>query len=322
MADAETEGSLSASGAAGVRVFSPGDPAYDELLWSARHGIAGHTYDLVPGVPQRLDRQVTRLIAPNPGVMTGPGTNTYLVGERELAVIDPGPDDPAHVAAIVAAAQGRIRWILCTHTHFDHAPAAAALQRATGASIAGQPAPLTRHDASVKLDRVLSHGDAVSVGTTLQAVATPGHASNHLCYLLPETGMLFTGDHIMQGSTVVILPPDGDMRAYLQSLVRLLDLPLHVLAPGHGYLMGQPHAVARRLIQHRLTREGKVRRALQKTDGAVSLAALLLEVYDDVPSTLHPLAARSLQAHLDKLVGDGEVRHAGGSYVRTSATGG
>jgi glyoxylase-like metal-dependent hydrolase (beta-lactamase superfamily II) len=272
-------------------------------------------------VAGKLDRYVTRLVAPNPGVMTGPGTNTYLVGEQELAVIDPGPDDAAHVRAILAAGAGRIRWILCTHTHLDHAAAAATLKKATGAKTAamaqaGTPAPGAEHNVRSVLDRPLADGDTIDLdGCSLRALHTPGHASNHLCFLLLQTGMLFTGDHVMQGSTVVIGPPDGNMRSYLQSLRRLLELELAVLAPGHGYLIHDPHAEAARLIEHRLRRESKVREALLEAGGIAPLVTLLPRVYDDVPPTLHPLAAKSLQAHLDKLVEDGDVRYVGGSYA-------
>lgn len=267
---------------------------------------------------------MTRLVAPNAGVMTGPGTNTYLVGERELAVIDPGPEDAAHVRAILDAGAGRIRWILCSHTHLDHASSAATLKKATGAKIAamaqagtGSPPSGGEHNVELVLDQPLADGDSVELdGCSLRAIHTPGHASNHLCFLLPETGMLFTGDHVMQGSTVVIGPPDGNMRAYLQSLRRLLELEIAVLAPGHGYLIHDPHAEAERLIGHRLRRESKVRQALLEAGGSAPLTTLLPRVYNDVPQTLHPIAAKSLQAHLDKLVEDGEVRYVGGSYAR------
>jgi glyoxylase-like metal-dependent hydrolase (beta-lactamase superfamily II) len=275
--------------------------------------------DLLPGAPRKLDRYVTRLVAPNAGIMTGPGTNTYLVGERQLAVIDPGPEDAAHVEAILAAGAGRIRWILCTHTHLDHASSATTLKKATGAKIAAmaKAAGLAggEHNVRLVLDQPLTEGDAVELeGLSVRAVHTPGHASNHLCFLLPETGMLFTGDHVMQGSTVVIEPPDGNMRAYLQSLRRLLALEINTLAPGHGYLINDPHAEAERLIEHRLARENKVRHALQEAGGSATLAALLPRVYNDVPQTLHPLAARSLRAHLEKLIEDGELRCVGENY--------
>jgi NADPH2:quinone reductase len=240
--------------------------------------------------------------------MTGPGTNTYLVGEKELAVIDPGPQDSSHLHAILTEGAGRIRWILCSHTHLDHAAAAMALAKATGAPIAAMSSPCTEHDSALVLDRSLQDGDVIELdGTSIRTVSTPGHASNQVCFLLESTGMLFTGDHIMQGSTVVIWPPDGNMAAYLRSLRRLLALDIAVLAPGHGYLIDNPAAEVERLIQHRLSRENKVRQALRKAGGQATLEALLPVVYDDVSPSLYPIAARSLQAHLEKLIEDQEV---------------
>jgi len=300
-----------AQGREGARIFRRGDAPYFEIHWSDPDESGQTSYDLVPGVAKRLDRHVTRLIAPNPGMMTGPGTNTYLLGNEELAVIDPGPAIDSHIEKILAA--GKIRWILCTHTHLDHSPAAAALKKATGAKLLGRPAP-PGQDASFAPDEVLSHGQRLSLaGVTLRVVHTPGHASNHLCYLLEGTRMLFTGDHVMQGSTVVINPPDGDMRAYLDSLELLLGEDLAILAPGHGYLIGEPHHEVRRLVQHRLKREGKVRDAIAKL-GKPSLAEMLPLVYDDVPPRLHGVAARSLSAHLQKLLADGAVRAEGERY--------
>jgi glyoxylase-like metal-dependent hydrolase (beta-lactamase superfamily II) len=245
-----------------------------------------------------------------------------LIGTGERAVVDPGPADPAHIQAIVAAGAGRIRWILCTHTHVDHAEGVVMLQRATGAQVAAQPmAPgvsesdAGEHNVELELDRTLTEGDRLEIdGIPIRVLFTPGHASNHLCFLLPETGMLFTGDHIMQGSTVVIWPPDGNMRAYVQSLQRLLALELNILAPGHGYLIGRPHAEAQRLIQHRLGREAKVRQGLVKAGGHATLDALLPLVYADVAKTLYPVAARSLEAHLSKLIEEGEVGQHDGAY--------
>src|ERR1041385_3905771 len=188
----------------------------------------------------------------------------------------------------------------------DHSPAAAALKKATGAKILGRPAPAGQ-DASFAPDEVLSHGQRVSLaGETLRVLHTPGHASNHLCYLLEGTRMLFTGDHVMQGSTVVINPPDGDMRAYLDSLELLLVEDLAILAPGHGYLIGEPKKEVRRLIAHRLAREEKVVNALVKL-GPASVEELLPLVYDDVPARVHRVAARSLTAHLDKLAAEGAL---------------
>jgi len=162
---------------------------------------------------------------------------------------------------------------------------------------------------------VLAHGERLRLGgITLRTIHTPGHASNHLCYLLEQAKMLFTGDHVMQGSTVVINPPDGNMLAYLASLEALLGEDIAIIAPGHGYLVGAPHKEVRRLVAHRLAREAKVTAALARR-GASALEDLVPEVYDDVPARLHPVAARSLLAHLEKLVADGSAREASGRYI-------
>jgi glyoxylase-like metal-dependent hydrolase (beta-lactamase superfamily II)/8-oxo-dGTP pyrophosphatase MutT (NUDIX family) len=305
-----------AQGREGRRMFSAGEAAYAEIHWVDPQESGQSSYDLLPDKPACLDRYTTRVLAPNPGFMTGPGTNCYLVGERDLIVIDPGPADPTHLAAIVAAGGGRIRWIVLTHTHRDHAPAAMALREATGARIAGRAGWAdSPTDTRVAFDRVLSDGDLVrGDGVELQVVHTPGHASNHLCYFLPATRMLFTGDHVIQGSTVVIAPPDGNMNAYLRSLQRAQSLDAAILAPGHGYLIGDPQVEISRLIAHRRTRENKVRAALRNAGGRATLESLLPSVYDDVPEAIHPVAARSLQGHLEKLVEDGEVELADGSY--------
>jgi Zn-dependent hydrolases, including glyoxylases len=276
-------------------------------------------HPLVPGIPVELDQYVTRIVAPNGGVMTGVGTNTYLVGTERLTVIDPGPDDELHVQAIVKAGAGRIRWILCTHTHFDHSPAAGRLKQLTNGRVGAMSAPITDHDFKLQIDKKLNHEDVIECGgVAIQAIHTPGHASNHLCFLLSSNGMLFTGDHIMQGSTVVIWPPDGNMRAYIESLRRLLETEIQVLAPGHGHLITDPRGEVNRLIQLRLRREEKVRQALLRApEGTgVSVQNLLPFVYDDVPEVLYKMAARSLQAHLEKLVEDGELACSDGRYSR------
>lgn len=311
--EVETNRACWAQGKDGARLFRRADAAYFEIHWADPEETGQSTYDLAPGVPKRLDARVTRLIAPNPGMMTGPGTNTYLVGSEDaLAVIDPGPAIESHLAKILEFRN--IRWIFCTHTHMDHSPAAAAIKAATGAQVIGRPAPQGQ-DASFRPDRVLADGERVQAGrVALRALHTPGHASNHLCYLLEETRMLFTGDHVMQGSTVVINPPDGNMREYLASLERLLAEDLAILAPGHGYLIGEPHREVRRLVAHRLGREKKVVAALARLREA-SLEELVPVVYDDVPPRIHGWAARSLTAHLEKLVAEGAVRSAGGRYA-------
>jgi len=270
---------------------------------------------IVPGERVQLSPLVARITAPNPGMMTGPGTNAYLIGGERIALIDPGPESPAHLAAMLAAAGGRLRWILCTHTHLDHSPGARALQAATGAEVIGMPAPQHgNQDATFAPGRVFAHGDVLDCGAfTLRAVHTPGHASNHLCYLLEPEKLLFTGDHMMQGSTVVINPPDGDMMAYLESLAALLALDIARAAPGHGHPIDTPHEEARRLIAHRLKREQKVVDAFAIHNPA-ALDELLPIVYSDTPERLHPVARRSLHAHLLKLERDGRVERRGETW--------
>ena len=267
---------------------------------------------IVPGEVARISPLVRRLTAPNPGMMTGPGTNSYIIGGSALAVVDPGPEDDTHLRALLALVGDRLRWIVCTHTHTDHSPGAAALQRITGAVVIGMPAPAHgRQDAAFAPTRVIAHGEVVEAGEfSLRAVHTPGHASNHVCYLLEGEKLLFTGDHIMQGSTVVINPPDGDMVAYLNSLEALLALDLTRLAPGHGRVIDAPHDEARRLIAHRLQRERKVVDAFATVNPATPVELVTL-VYADTPAKLHPVALRSLQAHLLKLEHDSRVRRLG-----------
>ena len=313
--DIEADASCWAVGKDGRRLFRLNDAPYAEVHWSDPEEAGDTSYDLVPGTPKRLDRFVTRIIAPNPGMMTGPGTNTYLVGGDELAIVDPGPLIDSHIDAVLTAGAGRIKWVLCTHTHLDHSPAAQRIKEATGAVVIGRPAPQGgSQDRAFVPDRVPGHGDRIACGpVTLRAIHTPGHASNHLCYLLEETRMLFSGDHVMQGSTVVINPPDGDMRAYFHSLEMLLAEDLAILAPGHGYLVGRPHKEVRRLIAHRLAREEKVVAAMRQL-GAATLEELVPVVYADVPPKLHPVASRSLSAHLDKLVADARALQQDGRW--------
>jgi glyoxylase-like metal-dependent hydrolase (beta-lactamase superfamily II)/8-oxo-dGTP pyrophosphatase MutT (NUDIX family) len=299
-----------ADGPQGLRPVHPDEPAYAEIGRLDPHGAGHARYAIEPGRAVRLSPRVWRITAPNPGVMTGPGTNSYLVGgDAAWAVIDPGPDDAAHVQAIVAAAPGPIRHILVTHTHRDHSPAARRLQALTGAELLGLAAPRgAGQDEGFVPDRTLRHGELLALGpdATLRVVHTPGHASNHLCYLLLEEKTLFTGDHVMQGSTVVINPPDGDMAAYLDSLQSLQGEDLDWLAPGHGFLMAEPRRRIEALLRHRRAREAKVLEALRALRPA-SLGDLLARVYDDVPERMHPVAERSLLAHLLQLAAEGRA---------------
>jgi len=271
--------------------------------------------ELLPGVVQPLARGVRRLIAPNPGMMTGPGTNTYLVGERTIAVIDPGPRIESHVAAIQMHAGGTIAWILVTHTHPDHSPAAEQLAKETGAELLGQPAPHGQHqDPTFRPDRVLQDGDALHTDEfRLSALHTPGHASNHLCYLHAEHRILFTGDHIINGSTVVIDPPDGNMGQYLDSLRRLRTADIAAIAPGHGEVFTNPVETIDWIVAHRLQREAKVFAMLQKHPG-LTTAELVRHVYDDVGADRHAVAERSLLAHLQKLAEDGRAAETDGRW--------
>jgi glyoxylase-like metal-dependent hydrolase (beta-lactamase superfamily II)/8-oxo-dGTP pyrophosphatase MutT (NUDIX family) len=292
----------------GPRPVMPDEPAWAELRHIDPEGRGHGCYDIQPGVAVRVSPRVIRVTANNGNQMTGPGTNTYLVGggaDNRWAVIDPGPLDATHLEAILAAAPGPIGWIFATHTHVDHSPACAPLAARTGAPVHGRIAAHPEWQDAGFAPQVLLHGGERFVldGATLRAIHTPGHASNHICYLLEEERLLFTGDHVMQLSTVVINPPDGDMAAYLASLRALLTEPLEWIAPGHGFLMAQPHRAIEAIVAHRLRREAKVIEALQALAPA-SEAALLERVYADVPARLHPVALRSLRAHLFKLRDD------------------
>lgn len=255
-----------------------------------------------------LSPLIRRLVAPNPGPMTGPGTNTYLVGHGQVAVIDPGPAIPEHIQAIVAAAGETITHIVCTHTHPDHSPAAAVLAKQLGVPMVGAVTADDQHqDATFQPDVALSH-DALIAGDDwrLRAIHTPGHVDNHYCFLLEEEGMVFAGDHIMNGSTVVIVPPGGDMAHYIASLQRLLDYQVTAIAPGHGDVITDCRAEVEKLVRHRLMREAKVVSALGRL-GSANLDALVVVVYDDVQPTLHEWAKLSLLAHLLKLQKEGRA---------------
>ena len=258
---------------------------------------------MTPGEVVVLAPNVRRVLAPNPGLMTGPGTNTYLVGTDEIAVIDPGPDDSEeHLDAVAAAGAGRIRSILVTHTHSDHSPGAAGLKARTGARVLG----FDERDGFVP-DEAIGDGSVVAgTGFALEAIHTPGHASNHLCYHLAGSGILFSGDHIMSGSTVVIAPPDGDMRAYLTALERLREWDLAAVAPGHGEWIDDPRAKVEEYLTHRRAREAAILDAL-RTAGRARIEELVEAVYVDVPSLLHPIARWSVWAHLRKLAEDGQA---------------
>ena len=255
------------------------------------------------------------IVAGNAGLMTGPGTNTYLLGNSEIAVLDPGPDEANHLRCILAAAGGPIRWILTTHTHRDHSPLAAALRRETGAHIVGLPAPNDgRQDDTFRSDEEPRDGQALPLGeVALTAILTPGHASNCVCYLLAGERLLFTGDHVLGGVSPVILPPDGDMAAYLDSLHKLEAYDFEYIAPGHGEIMSRGKRVLAMLRAHRMARERKV---LDRLTEPSTLDTLTPAVYDDVPKDRHPWARLTLEAHLIKLGREGRVAESGGLWRR------
>ncbi|MDO9435100.1 MBL fold metallo-hydrolase [Hydrogenophaga sp.] len=317
--------------------FMEHEPAFGELAMVCPDGQLVHSLDWQHEQPVQLLKNVQRLTAPNPGFMTGPGTNSYVVGDPACGhiVIDPGPDEPEHIERLWRAAGGRIQAIVCTHSHPDHSPGAPRLQALCVAAglekppILGLPsAPTSRENSRFTPERVLADGEQLvllgqdgdaTVPHTLEVVHTPGHAANHLCLALLEDGLLFTGDHILNGSTTVIDPPDGNMGAYLESLDKLDALceryGIEFLLPAHGYVLGDlrratdnpsapEHGGARAAIAHlkahRLAREAKVARAMQAApegspDDWVKLA------YDDVPDRLWPVAKRSLMAHVERI---------------------
>ncbi len=265
---------------------------------------------LTAGEITQLASDVWRIVAPNAGLMTGPGTNSYLVGSPAgICVIDPGPESAIHTERLLALTPGPITTIALTHTHRDHAPGALALLAATGASLIALPPPNTPEN-DTRVEPAAPAADVLACSDfadRLTLIPTPGHASNHLCFWHAAHGMLFTGDHVMNGSTVVIAPPDGDMLAYFESLASVAAMPLQTIAPGHGELITDPTTVVTQLIAHRRRREAKVRDALREV-GPESLAGLVSHVYDDVDVRLHGLAKKSLLAHLIGLQQSGLAR--------------
>ncbi|MES2942758.1 MAG: MBL fold metallo-hydrolase [Pseudomonadota bacterium] len=298
------------------------DAPYGELALVSPDGKIFHELDWQTTRAVPLLKNVMRLTAPNPGVMTGPGTNSYLVGDVDCGyiAIDPGPADAEHLARLYGAAGGDIRLIVCTHSHPDHSPGAQPLQAMCAATGRGKPpvlglpsAPTARAASAFTPDRSLQHQELLKLaGTgqegeithTLKVLHTPGHAANHVCLVLVEDGLLFSGDHILNGSTTVIDPPDGAMTAYLDSL-DLLDAAcdehaIEFILPAHGYVLGQARTTIAQLKAHRLKREAKIS-AVMKARPQGSLDDWVTLAYDDVDARIWPVAKRSLLAHVERL---------------------
>ncbi len=307
-----------------VERYMEHEPAFGELSLLNPDGQVLHHLDWQCERSVPLLRNVQRLTAPNPGMMTGPGTNSYIVGQADsgFIVIDPGPNEPAHLQRLFDVTQGDVRFIVCTHSHPDHSPGAAPLQalcKAQGhhpAILGLASAATARPDSRFTPDRELADGERLvlqgsGITHSLRAIHTPGHAANHLCLVLEEDGLLFSGDHVLNGSTTVISPPDGHMGRYLDSLDKLLAAcasdHIGLILPAHGYVLGNlpgepfdASDVIRRLKAHRLQREAKIARAMQaKPDG--NLDDWVALAYDDTPERLWPVAKRSLQAHVDHI---------------------
>jgi glyoxylase-like metal-dependent hydrolase (beta-lactamase superfamily II) len=299
------------------------ESAFGELALVSPDGQIVHTLDWQSEHAVPLLKNVQRLTAPNPGAMTGPGTNSYIVGDAESGyiVIDPGPNDFDHIGRLWRATQGDIRMIVCTHSHADHSPGALPLQKLckTRPPILGlASAPTARATARFAPDRVLQDGERLVLTTpaisdsgetrvplhTLRVIHTPGHAANHLCLVLEEDGLLFSGDHILNGSTTVIDPPDGNMNAYLDSLDKLdaacADGGVGFILPAHGYVLGEARAAIAHLKAHRLKREAKIAAAMRRLPEGTPEQWLPL-AYDDVPERMWPVAARSLAAHVERI---------------------
>jgi glyoxylase-like metal-dependent hydrolase (beta-lactamase superfamily II) len=272
--------------------------------------------DRPPAQIEQVSPLLRRLLAPNPSPFSHSGTQTYVVGSGEVAVIDPGPDSAEHVEGLLKALRGEtIAAIVCTHTHRDHSPAAAAVREATGASIIGcgplaieddGPRSDDSFDFGYAPDQVMVEGDRVTgPGWTLEAVATPGHTSNHLCFALPEEKAFFSGDHVMGWSTTVVSPPDGDMADYMKSLAKLIDRDDATYYPTHGPPVEKPQRLVRNLLAHRRQRENQIMRHVEAGEGTIP--QMVGQMYKSIDPRLHGAAGRSVLAHLIDLEARGKI---------------
>ena len=263
---------------------------------------------------------IKRITAANGSVFTGPGTNTYLVGNEDVTVIDPGPAMEEHIDVILAASEN-IKQILVTHTHPDHSPGTRLLQQKLDVPAFGMLTESSKNqDMTFSPERILKDGEILEKEEySLEVVHTPGHASNHLCFILREEKFIFTGDHVMSGSTVVIGPPDGSMKQYIDSLNKLKNYDMEKMAPGHGDILESPYQVADWIINHRLKREEKVFSALKDAIRGTP-ESLVEKVYADVDSSLFPIAKASLLAHLIKLEEDQVISKEGEEYMWEGAS--
>jgi glyoxylase-like metal-dependent hydrolase (beta-lactamase superfamily II) len=287
--------------------------------------VFDRNFDVEPGIVVRLSPLVRRILCGNASPYTFRGTSTFIVGNGTVAIVDPGPDDEAHLHALLSAVRGEtVSHILVTHSHADHSPLAAKLKIATGAATVGYGQVGTSSQEGIRLDAsvdsefapeiLMGHGDVLrGLNWTMEGVFTPGHMSNHLCLALREEHTLFAGDHVMAWATSVIAPPDGNMASYLNSLRLLLDREQdRIYYPAHGPARRDPHQLVRAYLAHRRMREGAILARLWSGDRTI--AAIVAAIYADIDPKLHGAAALSTRAHLEHLVSQGKAREMDGVY--------
>lgn len=283
------------------------------------------------GSVDEVEPGIRRVIANNPSPFTHYGTGTYILGTGKVAVIDPGPADPAHIQAIMDAVEGEtITHVLVTHTHMDHSPGCALLKNHTdaptyafgphGAGKLEEGVPVEEGgDMEFRPDHLVSHGDVLEGGNwSVECVYTPGHTSNHMCYALRESRALFTGDHVMGWSTSIISPPDGDMMAYMVSLELLLERNDRIYWPTHGPAITEPHEHVRAFIEHRKEREAQIMKCIE--DGVTLIGDMVPIMYRETPEYLYPAAARSTMAAMEYLVTRGAVLASDGISLESHYT--